>query len=129
MLLKIKHMKVFTFLLLFGFIGNAVLAQVTLLPDQNPNYMVSQAKYVLAADSINKQQDKTLQNTYKAYDWYEAREERRASRIAFRRELRMERARNSGWNNGYGWNNQFNNPLWPLYQHALPLYLMYRWWR
>jgi hypothetical protein len=48
--------------------------------DQNPGYRESRAKYIELADSLNRDQGTTVQNTYKAYDWYEAREERRKLR-------------------------------------------------
>ncbi|WP_205508169.1 hypothetical protein [Longitalea arenae] len=74
------------------------MSQTTLAPDQNPDYMVSQAKYVSMADSINSWHGTTPQETYKAIDWMADRQAAREQRRAFRRELRMERARN-----GYGW--------------------------
>lgn len=52
----------------------------SLAPDQNPRYESSRAKYMNAADSLTSTQGTTVQNTYKAYDWYEAREERRKLR-------------------------------------------------
>lgn len=56
-------------------------AQTTeLLPDQNPRYLEAQQKYGIAADSLSRDQGTTVQDTYKAYDWYEAREERRQLR-------------------------------------------------
>ena len=64
-----------------------------LAKDQNPNYQVSRAKYMGLADSVNRLHSTTLQETYKAYDWYEAKQERKQLREQFRRELRMERAR------------------------------------
>lgn len=51
-----------------------------LLPDQNPRYLEAQQKYGIAADSLSRDQGTTVQDTYKAYDWYEAREERRQLR-------------------------------------------------
>ncbi|AXY76626.1 hypothetical protein D3H65_22655 [Paraflavitalea soli] len=72
-----------------------------LAPDQNPSFMVSQARYMQMADSINSWHGTTVQNTYKAIDYLEDKRELRANRKAWRRELRMERARNSGWYNGY----------------------------
>lgn len=76
-----------------------------LAPDQNPNYMVSQAKYTGQKDSLLAYSNTTVQQTYKAYDWREAREERRAERRAYRRQY--------GYNDGlyvspyvnYGWNS------------------------
>jgi hypothetical protein len=51
--------------------------QTTLDPDQNPRYKQSQAKYARVADTLNSLHGTTVQNTYKAYDWYEDKLERR----------------------------------------------------
>ena len=59
------------------FAGTAMAQQAALAPDQNPRYHESANRYMLVADSINRLQGTTVQNTYKAYDWYTAREERR----------------------------------------------------
>lgn len=85
-------------------------AQNSLAQDQNPNYMVSQARYMKMADSINSWHGTTPQETYKAIDYLEDKRELRANRRAWRRELRMERARNGSWyNNGY-YNNDYYYP-------------------
>jgi len=68
----------------------------SLVADQNPDYMISQAKYTAMADSLNSLHGTTPQETYKAIDWLADRRAAREQRRAFRRELRMERARN-GW--------------------------------
>lgn len=111
-------------------------AQDNSLAQQNPSYMVSQARYMKMADSINSWHGTTIQDTYKAIDYLQDKREARANRRAWRHELRMERARNSGWyNNGYyndyyypsyngyyygrpwGYRNNWNNYLW----NTLPL--------
>jgi hypothetical protein len=57
----------------------------------------------------------TEQNTYKAYDWYEAKMERKQNRISTRQQVRINRSLysydnwNNGWNNNYSWNNNFRN--------------------
>lgn len=86
-----------------------------LAPDQNPSFMVSQARYMQMADSINSWHGTTLQNTYKAIDYLEDKRELRANRKAWRRELRMERARNSGWYNGY-----YNDYYYPYNSYNRP---------
>jgi hypothetical protein len=86
-----------------------------LAPDQNPSFMVSQARYMQMADSINSWHGTTLQNTYKAIDYLEDKRELRANRKAWRRELRMERARNSGWYNGY-----YNDYYYPYSSYNRP---------
>ena len=137
-----------SFLLFFALTGNA---QTALVADQNPNYMASQARYMKMADSINSWHSTTPQETYKAIDYLEDKREMRATRKEWRRELRMERARNSGWyynggyngysypynnynsgyyygnGNGYGYRRNWNNSLW----NAVPLAatLGYWWWR
>jgi hypothetical protein len=75
----------------------------TLVEDQNPNYMISQAKYAQMADSLNSLHGTTPQETYKAIDWLADRREAREQRRAFRRELRMERARNGWYYNDYSY--------------------------
>jgi len=91
--------------------------------EQNPRHLASQAKYESISDSVNHLHSTTLQNTYAAYDWYDARQQRRNERTSFRRQLRLEQARNNfgwgyqpydaRWNNyqGDGWNNnnRYNN--------------------
>ncbi|SEO11650.1 hypothetical protein [Mucilaginibacter sp. OK283] len=85
--------------------SGAVRAQQTaLLADQNPRYKESQAKYARAADSLTSLQGTTIQDTYKAYDWYEAKLERRRQNHEWRHQERM---------NGY-----FDyTPSWGLYDN------------
>lgn len=73
-----------------------------LLNDQNPRYQESRAKYIELADSLNRNQGSTVQSTYKAYDWYEAREERR--------KLRRERNYQLNLNSGYYYNSPYFYP-------------------
>lgn len=73
----------------------------TLVPDQNPNYLISEAKYTQMADSLNSLHGTTPQETYKAIDWMEQRAEAREARRAFRRELRLTRARYGYYGYGY----------------------------
>lgn len=85
---------------------SAVAQQSTLAPDQNPNYMLSQAKYTGQRDSLLSYANTTVQQTYKAYDWREARDERRAERRSFRRQLALTNAQYGSpyLNYDYGWN-------------------------
>lgn len=112
---------------IFGLaIGSLLFGQATyaqdLAPDQNPNYRVSMVKYMAVKDSLTGTLSTTVQDTYKAYDWYEAKMERKAQKKQWRHEERMARAKygrnyysydngyygnyynryNSGWSN---WNN------------------------
>jgi hypothetical protein len=134
--IKLLNMKNFTFLLLLIAIASLQksFSQIDLLsPDQNPNYYSSKAKYMMMADSINKFHSTTVDNTYEAYDWYDAKQKRQQERIAFRRELRMERAKNRyNWDNDwyYGrYNNSYYNRYHQLNDLALPFLLFERWWR
>ena len=74
----------------------ATVSMCQTLPDQNPNYLISEAKYTSMADSLNSLHGTTPQETYKAIDWMADRQEAREQRRAFRRQLRLERTR-------YGW--------------------------
>jgi hypothetical protein len=79
------------------------MSQTNLVEDQNPNYFISQAKYTSMADSLNSLHGTTPQETYKAIDWVADRQEARDQRRAFRRELRMERAKNGWYYNDYSY--------------------------
>jgi hypothetical protein len=63
--------------------------QASLVPDQNPGYEASRARYMNMTDSLTSTQGTTVQDTYKAYDWYEAREESR--------KLRREQNHQNSW--------------------------------
>jgi len=67
-----------TIILLFSLVVfGSVHAQTQLANDQNPNYLVGQQKYLQLNDSMQAYMNVTEQNTYKAYDWYEAKMERK----------------------------------------------------
>lgn len=101
-----------------SFISFLGYAQVSSNPDQNPRYENSLKKYTVLTDSLLQSQGATLQQTYKAYDWYQAKQERRA----LRRERRhLERIANpyydwypsvslyNGWGyNNWGWGSSIN---------------------
>lgn len=95
---------------LFG--NKATAQQAALAPDQNPRYHESANRYMLVADSINRLQGTTVQNTYKAYDWYTAREERRQQ--------------NRQWRNTYGGYYDYS-PGWSLYSgySSYPYYSLF----
>ena len=87
------------------------------VPDQNPSFAVSRDKYLRMADSVTRWQSTTAQNTYKAYDWYEAREERRSSRRENRQSVRLARAQRSVYQDPYNYNpyyydNRYNRSRW-----------------
>ncbi|RYY61200.1 MAG: hypothetical protein EOO05_07235 [Chitinophagaceae bacterium] len=100
-------------LLLFA-VTSTVSAQETLAPDQNPAYAVSRARYMNMADSINEWHGITIDNTYKAIDWMEARKEARAERRAYRRQLNLQRV---NWDYGYYDSYRYGNyyPAYPNY--------------
>lgn len=85
------------------FLATWSMSQTNLVEDQNPNYLVSQAKYTSMADSLNSLHGTTPQETYKAIDWLADKREARDQRRAFRRELRMERAKNGWYYNDYSY--------------------------
>lgn len=97
-----------------AFATNSYAQQASLVQDQNPRYEIAQAKYMSMSDSLTRDQGTTIQNTYKAYDWYEAREERRK----LRRERNYESSLYSYpyYGNSYfypslnfGWGHRHNN--------------------
>lgn len=98
------------FLVLIVTISVTILkAQETpITPDQNPDYKISLAKYQSGQQVILEAMNTTLQNTYKAYDWTEAKQERKNQRIDFRQKRAIARINsyryldcNSIFNRGY----------------------------
>ncbi|MEC4112536.1 hypothetical protein [Myroides pelagicus] len=97
-------------------VGQTVHAQ-ELVEDQNPDYRNSMYKYVAISDSLTTTLSTTIQDTYKAYDWYEVKQERKAQRKLWRHEERMTRAKygrsyyNDYYGNGYNgyYNSYYNN--------------------
>ena len=90
---------------LFAFSVNA--QQANLVSDQNPRHKEALAKYTVLADSLSSTQGTTVQKTYKAYDWYQAREERR--------QLRRERSyQNAAYTYPY-YQNSFYSPYFGYY--------------
>ena len=81
--------------------------QENLTADQNPNFKLSQVKYTGNADVLQQTNNTTVQNTYKAFDWYANKQTRRQERISFNRQLRLLRAQQF-WFNQQGFNG-FNN--------------------
>ncbi len=84
-----------------------------LAPDQNPSYLTSQNKYILVEDSLQNTMNTTVQQTYKAFDWYQFKQERKQNRINTRQQIRINRSMNSFDFNNNGWDNSgFNNNRW-----------------
>lgn len=107
-----------TFLLMMLIVINYGFAQNTgLLPNQNPNYKISEEKYTRFRDSLLLNSNSTIQDTYKAYDWFEEKTERRNNRRDNRRQRNFYGNNQLGFNdwgsnggfNNWGWNNRFNN--------------------
>jgi hypothetical protein len=90
-------------------------AQESLAANQNPRFEESRSKYMMMADSLNSWHSVTFQDTYKAIDYMADKAEARERRRAFRRELRLERARN-----GYGWYDDYSYyPAYGNYGHRM----------
>lgn len=83
-------------------IESARAQESSLAPDQNPRYKESQQQYMKKADSLTRTQSTTPQQTYKAYDWYQARMERRQQRREWRHQENL-------------YNGYYNNYTWPSY--------------
>ena len=98
-------------LALFIFTGGYAASAQELAPDQNPNYKMSLEKYQGLQTNLQTTMNTTVQETYKAYDWSIAKEERKAERRNFRRERALFNSYNNGWNNN-SWNNGWNNNNW-----------------
>jgi len=89
-------------------LGFSVHAQ-QLAPDQNPRYMESQQKYMGYKDSLQSTMNTTVDQTYKAYDWYEAKMERKQERREQRYQRKLNRSYYSNYNYGYYGYNPYNN--------------------
>lgn len=84
--------------------GTASAQQAALVSDQNPRYRESQDRYMKVADSVNSQQGTTVQNTYKAYDWYEAKLERRRQNREWRHQERLYNGYSNDFSFGFSGN-------------------------
>ncbi len=100
-------------------ISGTLNAQTELAADQNPNYAVSRDKYMKMADSLTKWHSTTLQNTYEAIDWRADRDKLMENKREFRQQLRLERARWSGY-------NYYSDGYYSPYYHQRNNYYTYR---
>lgn len=111
-----KNIAILALSLLFCINMRAQKDSLNLLPDQNPNFRKSRAKYTELAASLTQNEGQTIQQTYKAIDDVQAKKERRELRIARRHERRMARILSPGYfyglNSNWGCNNGFNG-YWP----------------
>ena len=110
-----KYLHSFVLLAVAFFTANLAFGQSALAPDQNPNYEISRDKYIKMADSLNEWHSTTQQNTYKAIDFMADRQEAKADRRQFRRDLRLERAR-YGYN--YSYYPSYGNYYYPRTQYS-----------
>ena len=119
-----------------------------LAPDQNPNYETSRSRYMAAKDSLLVSQSTTVQNTYKAYDWMQLRQERRDTRFENRQQRRLNRSMYDGFfgydnmypygsynfnynRNGYNSNRSYRNSYYPYrsyYNNYRPRFSDIWWW-
>ena len=99
-------------LVLFIFAGGYAASAQELAPDQNPNYKVSMEKYQALNTSLQTTMNTTAQQTYKAYDWSNAKQERKTERRADRRENRLFNNYNQGFYDPYNYNgrNSYGRP-------------------
>ena len=112
-----KHILTLALSSLFLISANAQNDSVTLLPDQNPNFQKSRAKYMAQSVELTKNEGQTIQDTYKAIDDVQAKKDRKELALTRRHERRMARIQSRGYrrgghyyNNGYGYNNYgYNN--------------------
>jgi len=108
-----KHIITIALSALFLISANAQNDSVMLLPDQNPNFQRSRAKYMEQSAELTKNQGQTIQDTYKAIDDVQAKKERKELAAARRHERRMARIMTRGYgyggyyDNGYGYG--YNN--------------------
>ena len=84
--------------LLFILCAQVSMAQdVAPVDNQNPNYKVSLVKYQTTQENLSGNMNTTVQNTYKAYDWTEAKEAQKKDRIARRQERALARINNRSY--------------------------------
>ena len=77
--------------------------------NQNPNYKISQAKYELGQEKVLASMGTTAQQTYKAYDWTEAKQESKQQRIQLRQQRALAYIKYSNQYPFYSFNS-YNNP-------------------
>lgn len=119
-----KKILLFYFLVLITISPNAQEANTA--TDQNPNYKASLEIYKSQQDELVSTMNTTLQDTYKAYDWYEAKQERKQQRIADRRERRLYELQNYG--NYYNPFNYYYDPFAIPFRYS-PYNFRYRHWK
>jgi len=114
---------------------NAQTAPATQAPDQNPNYYKSRDKYMAKSEELLANQGKTIQETYKAIDDMQLKQERKDLARQRRHERRMARIQSRGryyygnnyynsgyYGNGYGYNSNYYNGYANPYGYYHPSY-------
>lgn len=96
-------------------VGALTASAQTTDPDQNPNHAVAAQKYAERSAELTATQSTTVQDTYEAYDWREAKaaaKQLRQDRQFELRKLRYQSRNNRGfYRREYNNNNGFyNNP-------------------
>jgi hypothetical protein len=98
-------------------------AQQELLKDQNPRYRESMNHYLVREDSLTMNEGTTVQQTYKAYQYFEAKRELRDQRRQWRQERRLATANTTYWGDygyndyNYGYGYPYNNYGYSGYGH------------
>ena len=105
-----------------SFQAQTATATATLLPDQNPNYQKSRDKYMAKSDELTANEGKTVQQTYKAIDDMQAKQDRKALNSQRRQDRRM--ARIQSRNRGYG-NRNYNPYYYNGYSNPYGYYSPY----
>lgn len=92
----------------------ASLVQAQEVNDQNPRFAESRDRYMGQRDSLLSTQGTTVQDTYKAYDWSQMREDHQYNRRENRNQRRLFRAQAPRYYNS-PWINRMNTPIgWRL---------------
>jgi hypothetical protein len=90
-------------------LSSSLLIKAQEASNQNPNYKISQAKYELGQEKVLASMGTTAQQTYKAYDWTEAKQESKQQRIQLRQQRALAYIKYSNQYPFYSFNG-YNNP-------------------
>jgi hypothetical protein len=112
-----------TSLLTVAFFMLCSLVNAQDVPNQNPNYKQSMDYYMKHKDELAKSMNTTPQETYKAFDWYQSKLDRRQARRDNRYQVRLARAatpnfyhyqnpRFRNFRNFNNWNDGDNSWFW-----------------
>lgn len=106
------HISAFVFLFMLQVQAQTTASTSTLLPDQNPNYEKSRDKYMAKSDDLTSKEGTTVQQTYKAIDDMQIKQERKDLAAQRRHERRMARIQSRGNRQIYNpyYYNGYNNP-------------------